>query len=170
MKNRFFITAVALMAVVSGGVFARAMALPELSESFAEESWTVEERAEGKGLHRGQKLEMMADILGLSEEQKAEVESIMNAEREKTRPLRQQLRKERRKLREATAQGAFDENQVRALAASQAEARTELVVSRARVKSKIYAILTTEQQTLAEKLHPLLEGKRGHHRGEHRGR
>src|SRR4030042_1546787 len=48
----------------------------------------------------------------------------------------------------------FDEAAVRSLAASQNETRTEMIVSRARVQSKIFALLSPEQREREKKFRP----------------
>lgn len=59
----------------------------------------------------------------------------------------------------------FDGAAVRALATRQNAARVELIVSRARVKSQIYALLTPEQRELAQKIRAEGKGRHGHQHG-----
>jgi protein CpxP len=115
-------------------------------------------RGQGPGMH----LERMAEVLGLSDTQKERVGAILKEEREKTEPLRQQLAENHRQLRQATLSEKFDEAAVRAIAAKQTPIRTELMVSHARAKSEIHALLTPEQRTLAEKLGPMMGPRHGH--------
>lgn len=117
----------------------------------------------------GERMERMADILGLSAEQNEQVRSIRESEREAAAPLRQQLAENRAKLHAAADAQPFDEAAVRALAAEQAATRTELIVARARMQSRINAVLTFEQRQLAEKLRPRRHegrGERRHFRGD----
>ena len=53
-------------------------------------------------------------------------------------------------MRTATAGGQFNEEQVRSLAANQAQTITELLVAKERVKAKVYAVLTPEQRKQAD--------------------
>ncbi len=117
-----------------------------------------------RGMGPGKRIDRMAKKLDLTEAQKKQVTAILASEREKAEPLRQQLADNRENLRKAIEAEPFDEATVRALAQSQNEARVELVVSRARAKSQIYALLTPEQRELARKLGPMGEGRHGRHR------
>ncbi|HSM00419.1 MAG TPA: Spy/CpxP family protein refolding chaperone, partial [Candidatus Limnocylindria bacterium] len=110
----------------------------------------------------GKRIDRMAKKLNLTEAQKEQVKAILASERDKAEPLRQQLAENRENLRKAIEAEPFKEATVRALAQSQNEARVELVVSRARAKSQIYALLTPEQRELAKKLGPMGEGRHGH--------
>ena len=57
---------------------------------------------------------------------------------------------QRKQLDAATANGQFDEAQVRALAGQQAQTMTELIVEHKRVDAKIYSVLTQEQRARFE--------------------
>jgi len=48
--------------------------------------------------------------------------------------------------------GQFDEAKVRTIAKGQTDIRTEMIVTKERMKSRMYAVLTPEQQAKAEKL------------------
>ncbi len=102
----------------------------------------------------GQRL--MAHIarrLDLTDAQQAQIKSIIQDERQKAAPLLVQAASNRAKLREATTGGKFDEAQVRPLANQQAQTLAELIVTRERVKSRIYTeVLTPEQRTKADQL------------------
>ena len=94
----------------------------------------------------------MAARLNLTSEQQEQIKTIVEAERERIAPVRAQQRELRDQLRTAMKAQPFDENAVRQVAASQAEARTEMIVHRARVQNQINAVLTEEQREQAEKL------------------
>jgi len=111
-------------------------------------------REDGGAPGGGRFLERMARELKLTDAQKAQVKAVFAEEREKTRPLQERLEQGRRQLHEATMAATFDEAAVRAIAAGEAEARTELMVSHARTRNRINAILTPEQRTAAEKMAP----------------
>jgi Spy/CpxP family protein refolding chaperone len=117
-----------------------------------------------RGMGPGKRIDRMAKKLGLTEAQQEQVKTILASEKEKSAPLRQQLAENREKIRQAIEAEPFDEATVRALAASQNETRVELVVSRARTKSRIFALLSPEQREQARKLVPMGEGRHGHHR------
>ncbi|PLX82817.1 MAG: hypothetical protein C0617_13165 [Desulfuromonas sp.] len=162
MKNRFFITALALMTAASGGLFISGMSPPAIAEEIAlAEDAPMMGRYGERGRGPGHRIEAMAEVLELSEEQQAQIEAVMAAEREATEPYREQMRQTREELRETMQDGAFDEARIRALAARQAAAKTEMIVSKARTHSKIFAFLTPEQQVLAKKLRPLMGPRKG---------
>jgi Spy/CpxP family protein refolding chaperone len=98
--------------------------------------------------------------LDLTDAQQAKTKSILEAERQSVSPLFAQAAKNRQHLRDATAKGKFDEAQVHALAAQQAQTMTDLIVAKERVKARIYnEVLTPEQRTKADKLLPRMEGR-----------
>ena len=101
------------------------------------------------GHHRGG---MMLRGLDLTDEQKAKVEEIMEAEKTKVQPVFAALKANREKLHDLTANGAFDEAQVTALAGEQGDLSAQLIVEKERVKSQIFAILTDEQKAQAAEM------------------
>jgi len=98
----------------------------------------------------------MVKVLDLTKEQKDQVKSILDVERERVAPLVRQLAENREKLRQAMEAEPFDEPTVRTLATNQEKAHVEMIVSRARVESRILALLTPEQRKLARKLRGIL--------------
>jgi Spy/CpxP family protein refolding chaperone len=101
----------------------------------------------------------MARFLELTDTQKTEIKSIIQAEKPTIEPIVRQIAQNRKDMREATKNGTFDEAQVRTLANQRAQALSELIVARERLKTKIYNILTSEQK---DKLEQLKE-RRGEH-------
>jgi periplasmic protein CpxP/Spy len=99
--------------------------------------------------------------LDLTAEQKAQVNAIIAAERTNVEPLFAQLRTNWQQMRAATTGGQFNEEQVRTLAASQAQTITELIVAKERVKAKVYAVLTPEQRAKADEMLERLESRFG---------
>ncbi|MBC7900867.1 MAG: Spy/CpxP family protein refolding chaperone [Saprospiraceae bacterium] len=102
-----------------------------------------------RGHHRGG---MMLKGLDLTEEQKAQFKQIRQASKVKTQTLRESLKANRRKMNEATANGAFDEATVTALATEKAGLSVQMTVERARVKSQTFALLTAEQKVKAAEM------------------
>ena len=84
--------------------------------------------------------------LDLTDEQKAEVKKIVEAERTVMQPIHEQMQKNREALKEATKDGQYNETQVTQLAQQQGELMAQMIVSRERVKSQVYKILTPEQR------------------------
>jgi protein CpxP len=118
---------------------------------------------------RGERMERMAEVLGLSAEQQQQIQSIRDEERALVAPLREQLSASREQMETAVKAQPFDEGAVRSLAAAQAGIRTELTVARARMQNRIHSVLTPEQRTLAEKLRPMVRGGKGGRHGAPQG-
>lgn len=112
---------------------------------------------------------MMLRGLDLTEEQKTQFKSIRQASKAKTQTLRESLKANRQKMNEATANGAFDEATVTALATEKAGLSVQLTVERARVKSQMFALLTAEQKAKAAemktKMKERFKGKMKDHKG-----
>lgn len=75
--------------------------------------------------------------LNLTEAQNAQVKEIMNASRTKLAPVREAIKATRDKLKAATANGAFDEAAVTAIANEQASLSAQMIVERQRAKSQM---------------------------------
>jgi len=91
--------------------------------------------------------------LDLTGPQQAQIRSILEAERSQLEPLFIAASKNRQQLQASTAGGKFDEVQVRALAAQQAETMSQLIVEKERAKARIYnEVLTAEQRSRADQI------------------
>jgi Spy/CpxP family protein refolding chaperone len=112
----------------------------------------------GMRRHFGQR---MATELGLTDQQKTQIKQILENEKPKVQPLRDQLRNEHQQMAALTKDGAFDEAQVRNIANQQAQTQANLIVERQRVKSEIYQLLTPDQRTKADQMKAQL-GQRMH--------
>jgi Spy/CpxP family protein refolding chaperone len=97
-------------------------------------------------------LEFLAQRLQITDEQRTQIQSIVQTEKSLLQPHMQALRETRQQLREATRDGVYDENQVRELVAQQTQALGELLVARHRVEAQIYEILTPAQREELEQL------------------
>ena len=106
----------------------------------------------GRGFGRGHAHGMMLQALNLTDDQKAKVKSIMETSRTNLKPTFEALRDDHKKMEALTANGAFDEGQVSALANEQGSLMAKMTVERARVKSQIAAILTDEQKAKAAQM------------------
>ncbi|MFA5515287.1 MAG: Spy/CpxP family protein refolding chaperone [Desulfuromonadales bacterium] len=103
---------------------------------------------DGKGRQK-RPMSRLAESLNLTAEQQQQVRTILQAEQEKTAPLRTQMAEQRNKLRQAIHSGAEDAD-IRTLAAEQAKVKTELMLLRAQGWRQINALLTPEQRELAK--------------------
>lgn len=87
-----------------------------------------------------------AEKLNLTDAQKAQMQQIAARYRESTKALRQQMRQARGGDEGFLSGGTFNESAVRSAAQARANAQVELEVSRARMMSEMYAVLTPEQK------------------------
>lgn len=146
MKKTTFIATMLAATLAAGPILAAAPA-----DSFSAKRSGTWERGEFRGHERGLNLERMAKKLDLSAEQQEQIRAMLADHRSRTAPLRQELRESRRQMRNFVKVDVFDESAVRALALEQVDARTELIVERARMRQQIYAVLSPEQRNLAER-------------------
>lgn len=96
--------------------------------------------------------------LDLTESQQQEVKKLTEGQRDKAKEHRKQMIEIRQQMRQAMQPQSFNEKTLRRLSAEQAKIKTELMVTRAATRSKIYALLTPEQKELVDlsaKLHRL---------------
>lgn len=84
--------------------------------------------------------------LNLSDAQKAQIEKIRASFEESTQSLHDQLRSLHESQPDPFGGGNFDEAAVRAAAEARAKVEVELEVSRARMASQVFAVLTAEQK------------------------
>ena len=94
----------------------------------------------------------MTDALDLTDAQQAQAKTILEKEKPSFTPLMQQLKDGHKQMRTLEESTTFDEAAVRAAATQQGQTMTELIVAKARVKSELFAILTTDQKTKATKI------------------
>jgi protein CpxP len=100
----------------------------------------------------GMPLQYMTDVLNLTDAQQSQVKSIFEAEKPNFKALRDQQKDFRKQMDAATQGGNFDEAKVRSIAQQQSQTFVEMAVAKARVKSKIWNVLTPEQRQKAEQL------------------
>jgi Spy/CpxP family protein refolding chaperone len=161
MKKSFLVVTVLTAALVGGQFFQTA----QVSAAPAGDSPRMER---GEGPEKGERfLARMTKALDLSAEQQEKIKAIMEEHHAKVAPLRQSLDENRGKLRQAAKADTFDEAAVRTLATSQAAAKTDMMVERARMQNRIHALLTPEQRKLAEEK---LDRGMGHRGGGHHGK
>ncbi len=132
MHKRFFTVTAIVLAVAAGLASAVAQAA----------------QSTGHGRHGGWMLQRMASELNLTDAQQAQIKNILQSEKSKIQPLRQQLRQNRLD-QSSNMTGNFDEAQVRAYANKQAQLVADLTVERERTKSQIFAVLTPDQRQKA---------------------
>ncbi len=135
MHKKFFMIVIILLAVAAG----------------LAASASVLHRSRGFDSQGDWMLKHMTRKLNLTTAQQTQIKSIMAEERTKITPLTEQLR-QNAQAENATINGNFDEAKARAFADQQATIMSNLTVEKLRAKSKIYAVLTPEQQEKARQL------------------
>jgi len=143
MKTKYWSVAVALLAIMLCGT---------AMMSFAQQS---DENGGGAGWsgHRHGHMGYLARELNLTDAQKAQIKTMMQAQRTTLRPLMLQMAQNRAAMLTATASGAFDQAKVQQLANQQAQLTAQLAVQKASLHSQIYnQVLTADQKTKADQL------------------
>jgi Spy/CpxP family protein refolding chaperone len=106
-------------------------------------------------------IEHLSRALALTDAQTAELKPFLDTEHATIEGLRKKLEEAHSQIETATANGQFDEAQVRTLAGQQAQTMTDLIVEQERVKAKIYSVLTPDQRTKAAQMHRHGPGRPG---------
>jgi protein CpxP len=161
MKQKLIITTLTIFLVTAGSLTANArycdgngFGPPIMSESeYDQNDW--------RGRQRQYQHQMTTELLGLTEEQQEQIRAVREEERTANEALREKMREYRDQMRELTDAGSFDEDAIRTIAEEKAKTQVELAVSRARMHSRIHAIMTPEQQELAQKLRSVRMNRRG---------
>lgn len=112
----------------------------------------------------GRRWAELSSVLNLTDNQKAQVKALFEAQRPAMKPLIDNLRTARATLRAAVHSSPFDASAVRTAAQNVGLAQAEITVARASLRSQITALLTPDQQSLLQKLRPLM-----HEGGPRRG-
>ena len=112
--------------------------------------------------------ERMAGKLDLSEDQRNEAKKLFEANREQAEKLHIKMKEIDRKLRLAANPKKFDEKGLRKLATEKGQLHAELMVGHAKTRSQFYALLTPEQQELADLAYKLKQ-LRGPHQDKRPG-
>ncbi|MDE2667276.1 MAG: Spy/CpxP family protein refolding chaperone [Acidobacteriota bacterium] len=97
----------------------------------------------GKG-RIGMRGAMMVEFLGLTEAQQADIKKIRKAARDQSKPIRKQLRTNRKALGEAVKAG--DTTKIDTLATKQGKLQGQLVAIGANTRLDVKNVLTPEQQ------------------------
>jgi Spy/CpxP family protein refolding chaperone len=137
--------AVAMLAVVLCGAVMFSYAQQTDNSSSPEPVWA--------GHQHGGHMGYMFKALNLTDAQKAQIKSIMQANRATNRPLMQQMAQNRLALLTATSNGAFDQAKVTALAAQQSQLAAQMTVQKESTQHQIYTqVLTPEQRATADQM------------------
>jgi Spy/CpxP family protein refolding chaperone len=142
MRSKFWMVAVAMFALILGGV---AML------SYAQESASSSPQKVWQG-HRGHRGYLMRE-LNLTDAQKVQVKQVFQANKTNGLPLMQQMAANKKAMLQATANGSYDEAKIQQLANQQAQLMSQLIVQKQAVRHQIYTqVLTQDQRAKAEEL------------------
>jgi len=145
MKPKFWMFAVAMLVVVLCGAVIFSYAQQTDNSSSPEPVWA--------GHHHGGHMGYMFKALNLTDAQKAQIKSIMQASRTTNRPLMQQMAQNRLAMLTATSNGAFDQAKVTALANQQAQLMAQMTIQKESIQHQIYTqVLTPEQRATADQM------------------
>lgn len=171
MKQQLIITTLAIFLLTAGSFTANARECDGTGYGPQSRSGSEYGQNDWRGHHRQDRREMVAEIIGLSDEQQKQIGAIREEERNGNEALREKMREYREQMWELTDSGAFDEKAIRAIAEEKAELQVEMAVAMARMHGRVHAIMTPEQQELARKLRSDRKDRRGKsRRGQGGGR
>jgi len=94
----------------------------------------------------GHQMGFLSKALNLTDEQKAQMKTIMQKEHPAMKPLMEQQHQIDLQLRQYV-EGTFDPAKVQALAAQKAQVQVQLTVAETRIHNELYQLLTTDQRT-----------------------
>ena len=95
----------------------------------------------------------MARELDLTDAQKTQIKTIMQANKASMKTVMQQMAQNRAAMLAATANGAYDPVKIQSLATQQAQLEATMIVNRESIQHQIYTqVLTADQQAKAEQL------------------
>jgi protein CpxP len=142
MRSKFWMVAVAMLALILGGVAILSYA-QESATSSPQKAW------HGQRAHRG----YLMRELNLTDAQKAQVKEIFQANKATDLPLMQQMAANKKAMLEATANGNYDQAKIQQLANQQAQLKSQLIVQKQAIRHQIYTqVLTQDQRAKAEEL------------------
>jgi Spy/CpxP family protein refolding chaperone len=136
MKSIRFRLLIAAMAVLLGSAIAKSQT--------ADAPPPPPMHGHGFGM-QGHGMGFFAKSLNLTDEQKAQMKTVMQKEHPAMQPLFQQERQIDQQLRTYVT-GTYDEAKVRALATQKAQIDVERTVAQTRVHNQLYQLLTADQQ------------------------
>jgi Spy/CpxP family protein refolding chaperone len=139
MRNRILVIAGIAALVIGATIFALAQGHPGMGQ-----------RMHGDG--PPDMVEHISRELNLTDVQKEQVKAAFEAQKATDAERRAKLDDIRKQIDTATANGQFDEAQVRPLANQQAQLMADEMVDHLRMHSKLYSLLTAEQRTKADQM------------------
>ena len=94
----------------------------------------------------GHMIAFYSKMLGITDEQKAQMKTALQNERSTMKPLMQQEHQLQQQLHQYE-EGTFDQAKVQSLVSAQSQTLVQLKVEEAKIHNELYQLLTPEQQT-----------------------
>src|SRR5688500_8392044 len=138
MRNRILVIASIAVLTIGAAIFA-----------LAQGHQGMKARMHGPG---PEMIEHMSRELNLTDAQKEQVKTILEAQRATAEERHTKLEENRKQIDSATANGQFEEAQVRPLATQQAQLMADQMIDHLRIHAKLYSLLTPEQRTKADQM------------------
>jgi Spy/CpxP family protein refolding chaperone len=154
MKTIRYRLLIAAMAILLGSVIAKS----QTTDTPPPPPMHGHDHAFGEGHRMG----FFAKSLNLTDDQKAQMKTIMQKEHPTMKPLFQQERQIDQQLRQYV-EGPYDEAKVRSLAAQKAQIDVERTVAQTRLHNQLYQLLTADQQTKLKQMEANHEARMQRH-------
>ena len=91
-------------------------------------------------------MELPLRQLNLTDDQKAQVKQIFQAEKTNMKPLMEQERTAHTQMVQLITSGAFDQSKAAAIAAQESQTHMQLEIAHAKIASQIYQLLSSDQK------------------------
>jgi periplasmic protein CpxP/Spy len=157
MKSFRFRLLIAAMAILFVSAIAK-------SQSAADAPPPPPMHGHGYGME-GHQMGFFSKALNLTDEQKAQMKTVMQKEHPAMKPLIQQQRQIDLQLRQYV-EGTFDPAKVQALAAQKAQLQIQVTVAETRIHNELYQLLTTDQRTQLKEMEANHEARMQRHMQE----
>ena len=157
MKSIRFRLMIAAMAVLLGSAIAK-------SQTAADAPPPPPMNGHGYGME-GHRMGFFAKALNLTDDQKAQMKTIMQKEHPTMKPLMQQQHQIDLQLRQYV-EGTFDPAKVQALAAQKAQLQVQVTVAETRIHNELYQLLTADQRTQLKEIEANHEARMQKHMQE----
>lgn len=126
------------------GILASAYAMPPHDSKGPGNCMRGEHKAGPGG--RGFNVDRMAEKLKLSNDQRTQIESIINESKDQLTEFREKMQGNRKQLRALTQTATLNEADVRKIADAQGDLKADMIVLRVQQRAKINSILTEDQR------------------------
>jgi Spy/CpxP family protein refolding chaperone len=151
--------------MAAGMIFAQAQ--PVSPAPKAQQNQAEKRGMEGKRSRRAQARKEMMQALNLTPSQKEQAKTIFGAAREKSQPVRMELRQNREAM--SAAVKTNDKAQIEKLSAERGRLVAKLSADRGQAMAKFYQVLTPAQRAKAEQMHARSQARMRQLRNERRG-